>query len=59
MPDAQKHALEVWVDEYPKQSKMALSDIWGMDAFLSDFSKGLAMSYTGCRQDSGDPYVWL
>lgn len=52
---SQKEFLEAWLVEYPHNLKIALTDIFGTDVFLQDFTKELAESYTGTRQDSGVP----
>ena len=54
----QSAALQGWADEYRGNLGIALTDVVGFDAFLRDFHKGFAMLYAGCRQDSGDEYVW-
>ena len=56
--DSQRYMLEQWLDEYRGELGIALTDTLGMDAFLADFDKRLAMAYSGCRQDSGDPKLW-
>jgi nicotinate phosphoribosyltransferase len=55
---SQRYALELWLKEYRGKLGIALSDTLGMDAFFNDFDYLLASAYQGCRQDSGDPYVW-
>lgn len=56
--DSQKMALEVWIKEYQGQLGIALSDIYGTEPFLKDFSPELARNYSGARHDSGDPFIW-
>ncbi|MBK1690064.1 nicotinate phosphoribosyltransferase [Rubrivivax gelatinosus] len=56
--DHQKAALEAWVQEYRGDLGTALTDVVGMDAFLSDFDLYFAKLFDGIRHDSGDPYVW-
>lgn len=56
--DCQKVALNVWLDEYPSDLSIALTDCITMDAFLRDFDKSLASKYQGLRHDSGDPIDW-
>lgn len=56
--DSQKFALEAWVQEYRGDLGIALSDIFGIDAFLADFDLYFAKLFDGVRHDSGDPYTW-
>jgi nicotinate phosphoribosyltransferase len=56
--DSQKDALEVWAQEYRGELGIALSDIFGFDAFLRDFDLYFAKLFDGCRHDSGDPTKW-
>ncbi len=56
--DFQKAALEGWVQEYRGDLGIALTDVVGMDAFLSDFDLYFAKLFDGLRHDSGDPVVW-
>ncbi|MDP2022375.1 MAG: nicotinate phosphoribosyltransferase [Hydrogenophaga sp.] len=56
--DFQKAALEDWVQEYRGDLGIALTDVVGMDAFLSDFDLYFAKLFDGLRHDSGDPMVW-
>lgn len=56
--DFQKAALEAWVQEYRGDLGVALTDVVGMDAFLSDFDLYFAKLFDGLRHDSGDPIVW-
>lgn len=56
--DFQKAALEAWVQEYRGDLGTALTDVVGMDAFLSDFDLYFAKLFDGLRHDSGDPVVW-
>jgi len=56
--DFQKAALETWVQEYPDQLGIALTDCITMDAFLRDFGVEFASRYQGLRHDSGDPVEW-
>ncbi|MES2974224.1 MAG: nicotinate phosphoribosyltransferase [Pseudomonadota bacterium] len=56
--DFQKAALEDWVQEYRGDLGVALTDVVGMDAFLSDFDLYFAKLFDGLRHDSGDPSVW-
>lgn len=58
LPDFQRAALEVWMQEYRGDLGIALSDVVGMDAFLRDFDLLFSKAYDGCRHDSGDPIAW-
>lgn len=58
LPDSQKFALDIWMQEYRGQLGIALSDVVGMDAFFRDFDRLFSMAYDGARHDSGDPYAW-
>lgn len=55
---SQKDALDAWANVYRGRLGIALTDTLGLDQFLEDFDLGLAMLFTGVRQDSGDPYAW-
>jgi nicotinate phosphoribosyltransferase len=46
------------VQEYRGDLGVALTDVVGMDAFLSDFDLYFAKLFDGLRHDSGDPYAW-
>jgi len=52
---SQRMALDVWQKEYRDQLGVALSDTYTTDFFLKDFDDLLAKSFSGVRQDSGDP----
>lgn len=58
LQDCQKTALQVWLDEYPHDLGVALTDCITMDAFLRDFDYYFASHYQGLRHDSGDPIEW-
>jgi nicotinate phosphoribosyltransferase len=55
---SQRAALQAWLDEYPDQLGIALTDCITMDAFLRDFDLDFARRYQGLRHDSGDPVEW-
>ncbi|MGG2077947.1 nicotinate phosphoribosyltransferase [Lelliottia nimipressuralis] len=55
---SQRAALAAWLDEYPDQLGIALTDCITMDAFLRDFGPEFANRYQGLRHDSGDPVEW-
>jgi nicotinate phosphoribosyltransferase len=54
----QREALESWVQEYRGDLGVALTDVVGMDAFISDFDLYFAKLFDGLRHDSGDPVLW-
>lgn len=56
--DSQKFAFEMWSKEYRGDLGIALSDVYGIDAFLSDFDMYFCKLFDGARHDSGDPMVW-
>ena len=56
--DSQVFALEVWAKEYRGDLGIALSDVYGMDAFLRDFDMYFCKLFDGARHDSGDPFIW-
>jgi len=55
---SQRVALAAWLEEYPDQLGIALTDCITMDAFLRDFGPEFAQRYQGLRHDSGDPVEW-
>ena len=58
LANSQRAALQAWLDEYPDQLGIALTDCITMDAFLRDFGTKFANAYQGLRHDSGDPFEW-
>ncbi|OFC61056.1 nicotinate phosphoribosyltransferase [Candidatus Erwinia dacicola] len=58
LANSQRVALQAWLEEYPNQLGIALTDCITMDAFLRDFGRGFATAYQGLRHDSGDPFEW-
>lgn len=58
LANSQRAALQAWLDEYPDQLGIALTDCITMDAFLRDFDLNFAHAYQGLRHDSGDPIDW-
>lgn len=58
LANSQRAALQSWLDEYPNQLGIALTDCITMDAFLRDFGLEFASAYQGLRHDSGDPLEW-
>jgi nicotinate phosphoribosyltransferase len=56
--DSQTFAFEMWAREYRGDLGIALSDIYGFDAFLRDFDMYFCKLFDGARHDSGDPFDW-
>ncbi len=56
--DAQMFAFDKWAQEYRGDLGIALSDTYGMDAFLRDFDMFFCKLFDGARHDSGDPFEW-
>jgi nicotinate phosphoribosyltransferase len=56
--DSQTFGFEVWAREYRGDLGIALSDVYGMDAFLRDFDLYFCKLFDGARHDSGDPFDW-
>ncbi len=56
--DSQAYAFEMWAKEYRGDLGIAISDTYGMDAFLRDFDLYFCKLFDGARQDSGDPIAW-
>ncbi len=55
---SQQKMLQAWVDEYRGDLGIAISDTYGIDAFLNDFDPYFAKLYDGVRHDSGEPVKW-
>jgi nicotinate phosphoribosyltransferase len=56
--DAQIFAFDKWAQEYRGDLGIALSDTYGMAAFLRDFDMYFCKLFDGARHDSGDPFEW-
>ena len=56
--DAQIFAFDKWAQEYRGDLGIALSDTYGMNAFLRDFDMYFCKLFDGARHDSGDPFEW-
>lgn len=56
--DSQIYAFESWAKEYRGDLGIALSDVYGMSAFLRDFDLYFCKLFDGARHDSGDPFNW-
>jgi nicotinate phosphoribosyltransferase len=56
--DSQVFAFDTWAKEYRGDLGIALSDTYGLDAFLRDFDMYFCKLFDGARHDSGDPFEW-
>jgi nicotinate phosphoribosyltransferase len=56
--DSQTYGFETWAREYRGDLGIALSDVYGFDAFLRDFDMYFCKLFDGARHDSGDPMEW-
>ena len=56
--DSQVFGFESWAREYRGDLGIALSDVYGLDAFLRDFDMYFCKLFDGTRHDSGDPFAW-
>ncbi|HVL57028.1 MAG TPA: nicotinate phosphoribosyltransferase [Burkholderiaceae bacterium] len=56
--DSQIFGFETWAREYRGDLGIALSDVYGFDAFLADFDLYFCKLFDGARHDSGDPFDW-
>ena len=56
--DSQIYGFEMWAKEYRGDLGIALSDVYGMKAFLRDFDMYFCKLFDGARHDSGDPFDW-
>jgi len=56
--DSQIYGFETWAKEYRGDLGIALSDVYGLDAFLRDFDMYFCKLFDGARHDSGDPFQW-
>jgi nicotinate phosphoribosyltransferase len=56
--DSQIFGFESWAREYRGDLGIALSDVYGFDAFLRDFDLYFCKLFDGARHDSGDPFTW-
>ena len=56
--DSQVFGFESWAKEYRGDLGIALSDVYGMSAFLRDFDLFFCKLFDGARHDSGDPFNW-
>jgi nicotinate phosphoribosyltransferase len=56
--DSQIYGFEMWAKEYRGDLGIALSDVYGVTAFLRDFDMYFCKLFDGARHDSGDPFDW-
>ena len=56
--DSQVFGFETWAREYRGDLGIALSDVYGLEAFLRDFDMYFCKLFDGARHDSGDPIEW-
>jgi nicotinate phosphoribosyltransferase len=56
--DSQIYGFETWASEYRGDLGIALSDVYGLEAFLRDFDMYFCKLFDGARHDSGDPFDW-
>ncbi len=56
--DSQTFGFEMWAKEYRGDLGIALSDVYGIQAFLRDFDMYFCKLFDGARHDSGDPFEW-
>jgi nicotinate phosphoribosyltransferase len=56
--DSQRYMFQTWSEIFRGDLGIALSDTYGVDAFIRDFDMYFCKLFDGCRQDSGDPFIW-
>jgi nicotinate phosphoribosyltransferase len=56
--DSQVFAFDKWAQEYRGDLGIAISDTYGVEAFLRDFDMYFCKLFDGARHDSGDPFEW-
>jgi len=57
--NANYYALQNWVRIYNASLGIALTDTYGLEAFLNNFNLRLSKLYDGVRHDSGDPFIFV
>lgn len=57
LEESQIIAMKKWKDEYNDNLNVVLTDIFNIDKFIDDYKKS-GVTYSGFRQDSGDPIIW-
>jgi nicotinate phosphoribosyltransferase len=53
---ANKNMMDDWIKVYQGKLGIALTDTFGLDAFLKDFDTFYAKLFDGVRHDSGNPF---
>lgn len=56
---ANKKAFEAWLDVFNGNHAIALTDTYTSDSFFGEFTPQMALIYSGLRQDSGDPFLFV
>ena len=56
---ANRRALEDWLEVYSPEQCIGLTDTYTVGLFLRDFDKDLAGRIAGIRHDSGDPFAFV
>ena len=56
--DSQTFGFEKWAAEYRGDLGIALSDVYGINAFLRDYDMYFCKLFDGARHDSGEPFEW-
>ncbi|MBV8032466.1 MAG: nicotinate phosphoribosyltransferase [Betaproteobacteria bacterium] len=56
--DSQRFAFDKWAQEYRGDLGIAVSDTYGLEAFLRDFDMYFCKLFDGARHDSGDAIDW-
>jgi nicotinate phosphoribosyltransferase len=55
---ANKNMMDDWIKVYKGELGIALTDTFGVDAFLRDFDTFYANLFDGVRHDSGNPFLF-
>src|SRR5438552_15549716 len=55
---SQTFAFDKWAQEYRGDLGIAISDTYGVDAFLPASAMYFCQLFDGSRPDSGDPFDW-
>jgi nicotinate phosphoribosyltransferase len=56
--DAHNQVMKDWWEQYGFGLSVALTDTFGTEFFLKNFTEEQAVNWKGFRQDSGDPFVF-